>query len=448
MDNHEARPPFHQRIGTRDIRHIINVLKQLCGGSIGFDTSRNEETATKDKLVAYILARYTPAEIDAAHAAVVATYGGGHEKRGKRGWRRNGQANGHNGASAGAGHAHGAQSHEHSEQFSVPPPPAYVPPPPPAYVPPPAGNDDRFAALARMLAEIMGKPQVDASEVARIADERIAAADLPGQIGAAVDALKLEGFARTLKLERRELPPIDCGVQHVRFSVLLQTCAARMRNGNRLNVWCWGGAGCGKSTAAEKVAEVLGLAFYGTGSVLLSSDLLGYRNHAGEIVRTQFREAFEHGGIFVIEEVENNGPGANMALQSALANGWCAFPDRIVRRHPDCVIIAGANTTGLGPTSEYVGRQKQDAAFLNRFVYLRWPLDEALEDHLCGDKAWLRRVRHVRANVAARGVKGAMITPRASMFGEALLAAGLSQEDVEEMTLRQGMTNEQWEQVR
>jgi hypothetical protein len=41
-----------------------------------------------------------------------------------------------------------------------------------------------------------------------------------------------------------------------------------------------------------------------------------------------------------------------------------------------------------------------------------------------------------------------MITPRASMFGEALLAAGLSQEDVEEMTLRQGMTNEQWEQVR
>jgi hypothetical protein len=128
----------------------------------------------------------------------------------------------------------------------------------------------------------------------------------------------------------------------------------------------------------------------------------------------------------------------------AISNGLFAFPDGMVKRHPDFCLVLTANTWGLGGTTDYVGRLKQDAAFINRFVSLHWNIDEDLESATCPLPQWAKRVQQVRAKVKAKGIK-VMVTPRQSYQGAALLAAGFEQSEVESIILRQSMTSEQWE---
>jgi hypothetical protein len=257
-----------------------------------------------------------------------------------------------------------------------------------------------------------------------------------------------ENKPNIITLERRELPKLDLGIQHKHFEKLLRRCYAALRSGHHLNIWVYGPAGCGKSTAAEIIAKALGLDFYTNGKLATDFQVLGYNDAYGKYVTTQFRQAFENGGIYLGDEIDGSMPDALLAFNGALANGICAFPDKIVKRHKDFIFIGAANTIGTGATIEYSGRMKQDAAFLNRFVQLYWPLDEALEDSLCADKEWLKRVRHVRARVAQVGIKGVMITPRAAIYGESLLAAGCDIDDTEEATLKQGLTENQWNMVK
>lgn len=249
-------------------------------------------------------------------------------------------------------------------------------------------------------------------------------------------------------LERRELPPIEAGIQHRNFPKLMRAVNSINRSGNHLNVWLHGPAGTGKTTAAEKVADLLSLPYHYNGALMSAFQLTGYMDANGKYVTTAFRKAWEHGGVYLFDEIDGSMPDALLAMNGALANGIASFPDGMVPRHKDCIIIAGANTTGLGGGIEYVGAMKQNAAFLNRFVFIAWPHDDALEDALCADKEWLARVRFVRERVKTQGNKGHLITMRASLFGEALLAGGMDRIDVEDATLKQGMSDAQWNAVK
>lgn len=260
-----------------------------------------------------------------------------------------------------------------------------------------------------------------------------------------IDSLK--SFQPTLvKLEQPNLPPIEMGIQHKMFPILLKMCSARQRNGYALNIWVHGPAGTGKSTAAEKVASALNLPFYTTGSLDAKHEVLGFEN-AHKYVTTAFRQAWEFGGVYCLDEADGSSPQAMLALNGALAGSLCAFPDKIVKRHKDCIIIATANTTGHGASSEYSGRFKQDAASMDRFQTLNWPIDETLERTMCANQDWVRTVQAMRAKLATRGIKGVMITPRATLAGEALIAAGLELSQVIESTLKKGMTDAQWSMV-
>lgn len=248
-------------------------------------------------------------------------------------------------------------------------------------------------------------------------------------------------------LERQNLAPLELGVTHRHFPRLLKMCNAALRNKSHLNIWIYGPAGTGKSTAAEKIAEALSLDFYTNGKLATEYAVLGFINTTG-YQTTQFRQAFENGGIYLADEIDGSMPDALLALNGALANGHCVFPDKVVKRHPNFIFLAAANTTGTGATIDYVGRFKQDAAFNDRFVFLDWPLDEGLEDSLVADKAWLQRVRYVRSKIISVGIKGHLITPRAAIYGEALLAAGLSIDEVDKSVLQKGLSEAQWSQVK
>lgn len=232
----------------------------------------------------------------------------------------------------------------------------------------------------------------------------------------------------------------DMGIQHKQFATLLKVI------GSRLNVWLAGPAGSGKTTAVHNVATALDLPFRFCGAQSNEYGLLGFISANGSVVRTQFREAYEHGGVFLFDEVDASSPSALLAFNAALANGVCAFPDLVVERHTDFIAVAAANTFGLGGTNDYVGRAKQDAAFLDRFVYLTWEVDEILERSTVGNDKWVTRVQHIRAKVHQKGLK-VLITPRASYYGAKLLASGLPQADVETMVLRKGMDDSQWSSV-
>jgi hypothetical protein len=238
------------------------------------------------------------------------------------------------------------------------------------------------------------------------------------------------------------------GPQHSRFATLLKICSAKDHSGNRLNVWVAGPAGTGKTTAAMNVAETLGLQFRSMGTLSDPTQLVGYLSPVtGQYISTPFREIFENGGIILLDEIDGSDPNALLVANQALANSVYNFPDKLVRRHKDCVVIAAANTWGLGATNDYVGRLKMDAAFLNRFVTCNWPIDEKLESATCPNADWVKRVQAYRATVKRLGIK-VLITPRASYYGAALLDAGMTLEEAEEATIRGGMTEEQWQTVK
>ena len=288
-----------------------------------------------------------------------------------------------------------------------------------------------------------------ADEIAPFLDERLSAKLDRAEVEAIVSSL-LEASGRVCTVVLQDAvtgETRDMGVQHKCFADLLRVAQARTADGYRLNAWLAGPAGSGKTTAAKRVAEALGLAFYAHGAMDTSFQLLGYMDAQGRYVSTEFRKAYESGGVCLLDEVDSWSPSAQLALNGALANGECSFPDGMVNRHPDFVCVACANTWGLGGTNDYVGRLKLDAAFLDRFIPLDWPIDEDLETATCGNVQWSKRVQEIRARVRAKGIK-AMISPRASYYGAALLGSGMPQERVEALAIRKAMTDDQWSQVR
>lgn len=214
-----------------------------------------------------------------------------------------------------------------------------------------------------------------------------------------------------------------------------------------------GPAGTGKSTIAEQAAESLGIPYF---SISLSpmtpaSQILGYMQAEGEYVRSLFREAYEHGGVFHFDEFDNGHPSVLAVINASLANAQMAFPDQMVKRHDDFRCVASANTYGRGPDRAYVGRQQLDAATLDRFSIETIGVDESLENSLCMasglEKDYVLRVldyvRSLRANAEQRAMT-VVISPRASVGMCRLLAAGKTWESAVESRIRRGMSDKDW----
>ncbi len=105
-----------------------------------------------------------------------------------------------------------------------------------------------------------------------------------------------------------------------------------------------------------------------------------------------------------------------------------------MKRHDDFRLIIAANTYGNGADRLYVGANQLDASTLDRFVFLDFKYDEKLEAKIAGNLQWVRRVQSLRR---AAGLEKArmVISPRASIHGSKLLAAGWQQSIVEARTI-------------
>ena len=216
---------------------------------------------------------------------------------------------------------------------------------------------------------------------------------------------------------------------------ILQSCKRINKN-----IMLVGEAGSGKSSLCADVASALNLQFYpmSVGLQTTKSDLLGFISATGEYMTTPLRQAFENGGVLLLDEFDATHAGVVTILNSMLANDICSFPDKIVNKHKDFVCIVACNTYCKGGSLEYIGRNRLDSATLDRFISVNVGYDETLEDSLTGNSDWLKVIRQMRDNIKSAGLK-VVISPRASMQGADLLDAGFSIEEVLEMVVYKGV---------
>lgn len=224
----------------------------------------------------------------------------------------------------------------------------------------------------------------------------------------------------------------DLGVQHFQFEKLLKYIQTKN------NIFLVGPAGSGKTTAAQNIAKALHLKFYFTGAITSEYKLTGFIDAQGRIVSTDFRKAYEKGGVFLFDEIDASFPQAILAFNAALANDFMDFPDGRVNKHKDFYCIAAANTYGTGADRQYVGRNQMDAASLDRFICISWEIDEKLEHELAKNYEWATYVQKVRKAVAKISER-MVVSPRASIIGSELLKIGVSREDVEKDVLWKGL---------
>lgn len=249
--------------------------------------------------------------------------------------------------------------------------------------------------------------------------------DVSEELKALREAIKAK---QQLEIKIGDTTNVIEGLKHKQLEQLITYSALR------LSPLLVGMAGTGKTHAGQQTAEALGLQFYSisVGAQTTKTDIMGYMDATGNYNRSLFREAYEHGGVFLMDEIDAGNSNVLITINAALANGLAAFPDGMVKRHEDFVFIASANTFGNGANRQYVGRNQLDAATLDRFAVIEWLIDDELESNLTSGingKAWYMAVRAARDYVAEHNIR-ALVTPRATQKGCQLLGAGCAIEEV------------------
>ena len=215
----------------------------------------------------------------------------------------------------------------------------------------------------------------------QLIDGRITLADLNGLIKGRLDEKKVaEMIAEAVKgasptgsvtVKVGDMVREVSGLLHPKFARILSYVA------NGQNVYLYGPAGTGKSTVVGQIGEALNLPVYYYQALLSKWDILGRVGLDGNYVPSEFYKAFTEGGIVLVDEMDASVPEAIVSINTALANGYYAFPNGTAKKHPDFHFIGAGNTIGRGADADMTGRFALDQASLDRFalVYMGYSHD-------------------------------------------------------------------------
>lgn len=169
-------------------------------------------------------------------------------------------------------------------------------------------------------------------------------------------------------------------------------------------IYLYGPTGSGKSWTLQKIAETLSKTFVFTNSPQDELALKGYLNVVGKYITTQYRNCYENGGIFLLDEMDACPPEVLVALNSDLSGDFGYFPDKIVRKHKNFRLVASGNTLGQGGTFDYTARNRLDASTLNRFLIIHFDHDPKLEK-LLAPSVDMKEISKFRKTIKDNNIK-------------------------------------------
>lgn len=212
------------------------------------------------------------------------------------------------------------------------------------------------------------------------------------------------------------------------------------------NVALVGPAGTGKSTMVHMIAKALGKEFRGCGALLNKYELIGFIDANGNYQETPLHDAFVNGHLFCFDEFDGSSPDATVAFNAITDNqNIYAFPNGMQEKHADFVAVACMNTYGNGADADYVGRFKQDAASMSRFVRVFVDYDRNIEWQL-GDEDIVKRVWSLRAAVTRLGIRH-IVSTRMIVQAQAARAVGVDNKEIDRDILFSGLNEATIKQV-
>jgi cobaltochelatase CobS len=272
-------------------------------------------------------------------------------------------------------------------------------------------------------------------------------------VAEAIEALPKSNGGTVINVAERPEPVTIDGVVHERFDKLIDV----VHSG--LGAYLYGPPATGKSHAAEAVAEALGMRFVGILACspdMMPTALRGFMNANGVYVSTAFRDAYENGGVFVIDEIDNAPSAITVGLvNTVMASSSMVFPDGTVRKNSEFRCIVTANTFGTGPSAEFVGRFALDPSTQSRFVRLSWQYSERVDRAVVASSGVAERlvdgvmsaVTRMRENIATAGLRG-FVTSREAKASATLLGRGWTWAEVlDSCLIPAGMTEDQRRQI-
>jgi cobaltochelatase CobS len=199
-----------------------------------------------------------------------------------------------------------------------------------------------------------------------------------------------------------------------------------------LNTLLVGPAGSGKSFSANQLAEALDLQF---GHICLTAGasetwLFGRQTPNG-FIEGVFSKLYKNGGVFLADEFDAADPNLLLSINTALANNSLYNPisGEEIKRHDNFVFVGACNTFGKGGDHIYTGRNRLDAATLDRFIMIQVAYNESVEELLCPDNELRLTLQQVRAQLKTMG-SDEVISTRAIAAAYKQAQAGVKVDDI------------------
>lgn len=173
-----------------------------------------------------------------------------------------------------------------------------------------------------------------------------------------------------------------------------------------------------------QIAEELNLKFGAISCTKQMSvtHLLGFISINGVYVSTQFRDIFENGGIWLLDELDSSDPNVLLTLNT-IENGFISFPDKIVHAHPSFRLCATSNP--FNSHSTYTGRSKLDFSTIDRYFVIELERDDALEVSLTSPELY-EEITLARSLMKDNGLTST-VTMRDSIRMHKLAKLGISE---------------------
>lgn len=267
--------------------------------------------------------------------------------------------------------------------------------------------------------ENIARSGVDENRVRQIVDERIARVK-----------------PKRIEVKTGEVVNPVQGSTHFQFELVIKAISSGV------NLALTGPGATGKTTLAIQCAEALGIPYMVFKPLQSMTEATGYMDAHGNFVPSNlYRAQKAEKMLCIFDEFDASDPQAALVCNSIFENKRFTYPSGETVYSPNLQVVVTMNTRGTGSDRKYVGRNRLDAATMDRFCLLEIEPDLSLEAALIGviepqrsirigegtspsPEEWLEQVREARAAYKVRH-PDRLISMRAVRDGWKLIQAGI-----------------------